>query len=115
VSWWEEAWLSPLARSIAGVLIAAFVVFGLGRPLLKRLNAAAARRAEAKAGMSQEIAAAIASQAKSDPATKVTIDMIEAAPSYEARAALIRQFVRQDPARAALVVRDLIRADTKGA
>ena len=38
--------------------------------------------------------------------------MIEAAPSYEARAALIRNFVRQDPARAALVVRDLIRADT---
>ena len=37
--------------------------------------------------------------------------MIEAAPSYEARAALIRNFVRQDPARAALVVRDLIRAD----
>ena len=61
----------------------------------------------------KEIAAALASENKSD---KVTIDMIEAAPSYEARAALIRSFVRQDPARAALVVRDLIRADTaKGA
>jgi flagellar M-ring protein FliF len=39
--------------------------------------------------------------------------MIEAANSYDTRAALIRNFVRQDPARAALVVRDLIRADTK--
>jgi len=37
--------------------------------------------------------------------------MIEAAPGYAARAALIRNFVRQDPDRAALVVRDLIRAD----
>ena len=39
--------------------------------------------------------------------------MIEAAHSYEHRAALIRNFVRQDPARAALVVRDLIKADAK--
>jgi flagellar M-ring protein FliF len=37
--------------------------------------------------------------------------MIESAPSYEARAVLIRNFVRQDPARAALVVRDLLRED----
>jgi flagellar M-ring protein FliF len=39
--------------------------------------------------------------------------MIEAASDYEARAALIRNFVRQDPARAALVVRDLIRTDAR--
>ena len=38
-------------------------------------------------------------------------EMIEATRDYEKRAALIRAFVRQDPARAALVVRDLIRAD----
>ena len=38
--------------------------------------------------------------------------MIETANSYETRAALIRNFVRQDPARAALVVRDLIRSDS---
>ena len=37
--------------------------------------------------------------------------MIEAAPGYADRAALIRNFVRQDPDRAALVVRDLIRSD----
>jgi flagellar M-ring protein FliF len=40
--------------------------------------------------------------------------MIEAAPGYTARAELIRNFVRQDPSRAALVVRDLIRADSPG-
>jgi flagellar M-ring protein FliF len=39
--------------------------------------------------------------------------MIENARTYETRAALVRNFVRQDPARAALVVRDLIRADGK--
>jgi len=36
------------------------------------------------------------------------------APGYADRAALIRNFVRQDPDRAALVVRDLIRADMPG-
>jgi len=58
-----------------------------------------------------EIAAALANEAVHDPGKKVTLDMIEAAPGYADRAALIRNFVRQDPDRAALVVRDLIRAD----
>jgi flagellar M-ring protein FliF len=114
-SWWEEAWLSPLVRSLVGLIVALAVVFGLGRPLMKKLSAAAKDRAAAAGpsnAVGREIAAAIADQGKHD---RVTIDMIEAAPSYEARAALIRSFVRQDPARAALVVRDLIRADTKGA
>lgn len=111
-AWWEELVNSPLARSLIGLLVAALVVFGLGRPLMKRMSAASAKRAEEKSEVGQQIAAALAGQAKSD-GNQVTIDMIEAAPSYEARAALIRSFVRQDPARAALVVRDLIRADTR--
>ena len=41
--------------------------------------------------------------------------MIESAPGYAARADLIRNFVKQDPDRAALVVRDLIRSDMPGA
>ena len=111
-SWWQEAWLSPLVRSIVGLIVALAVVFGIGRPMMKKLSAAAKARAEARSnGVGKEIAAALADRGKTD---KVTIDMIEAAPSYETRAALIRSFVRQDPARAALVVRDLIRADTKG-
>ena len=63
----------------------------------------------------REIAAAIAVEAAADPTRPVTLDMIEAAPGYSDRATLIRNFVRQDPARAALVVRDLIRADMPGA
>ena len=114
ISWWQEAWLSPLVRSITGLIIALAVVFGLGRPLVKRLSAAAARRSETRTKVRGEIAAAVAEHGR-HPSSHVTIDMIEAAPSYEARAELIRNFVRQDPARAALVVRDLIRADTEGA
>ena len=38
----------------------------------------------------------------------VTLDMIETAPSYEARADLVRGFVRQDREKAAMVVRQLV-------
>jgi flagellar M-ring protein FliF len=111
-SWWESAWLSPLVRSGVGLIVALAVVFGIGRPMLKKLSAAAKAKSERSDEVGKQIAAALADQSKN--IDTVTIDMIEAAPSYEARAALIRSFVRQDPARAALVVRDLIRADTKG-
>ncbi|TZG25083.1 flagellar basal-body MS-ring/collar protein FliF [Sphingomonas montanisoli] len=63
----------------------------------------------------QEIAAALANEALTDPNKQVTLEMIEATPGYANRAELIRNFVRQDPDRAALVVRDLIRADMPGA
>lgn len=114
VSWYEQAWLSPIVRSVVGLIVALAFFFGLGRPMLKKLSAAAKARSEARSdAMGKEIAAALADNNRGG---NVTIDMIEAAPSYEARASLIRSFVRQDPARAALVVRDLIRADTaKGA
>ena len=62
-----------------------------------------------------EIASALAQQALVDPNKPVTLDMIQATPGYANRAELIRNFVRQDPDRAALVVRDLIRADMPAA
>ena len=45
---------------------------------------------------------------------EITLEMIEAAPSYEARANLVRAFVRQDSARAALVVRQLMQEGAHG-
>ena len=44
----------------------------------------------------------------------VTLEMIEAAPSYEERAALVRNFVKQDSGRAALVVRQLVQERSNG-
>jgi flagellar M-ring protein FliF len=116
-SWWEAGWVGLLARNLTALAIVALLVFGLAKPLMKRGTAALAKRGEAKethrAFVGGEIAAAFADQARSNPDARVTLEMIEAANSYDTRAALIRNFVRQDPARAALVVRDLIRADTK--
>ena len=116
-SWWEASWVAMLARNLTALAVVALLVFGLAKPLMKRGTAALAKRAETQAAsrtsVKGQIADAFADQALADPDTKVTLEMIEAANSYDTRAALIRNFVRQDPARAALVVRDLIRADSK--
>ncbi len=111
----ESVWSSPLTRNATAIIVALIVVFGIGRPMMKKTTAALAARAETKrterSQVGGEIATALADRARADHDMKVSLEMIESSRDYETRAALIRTFVRQDPARAALVVRDLIRAD----
>jgi flagellar M-ring protein FliF len=118
-NWWEAAWVWTLGRNLAALAIVLALIFGVGRPLLRKTSAFAAGRAErrsaARAEVGGEIASVLADRARSDLDMKVSLEMIEATRDYEQRAALIRAFVRQDPARAALVVRDLIRTDANGA
>ncbi|MBV9843437.1 MAG: flagellar M-ring protein FliF [Sphingomonadaceae bacterium] len=118
-SWYEAPWVSLVGRNAGAVVVVLILVFGLGRPLLKRRAAAAAEyakeRATRRAEMGQQIAALLSNEgAAPSSAGRITLDMIESAPGYAARADLIRNFVKQDPARAALVVRDLIRSDMPG-
>lgn len=118
-NWWDAPWVGLAARNLSALLIAALLVFGLAKPMMKRRAVLAAQRGEQNAAarerqraqIGREIAATVASETRLDPAHPVTLDMIEATPGYAERAELIRGFVRQDPARAALVVRDLIRVD----
>lgn len=129
-NWWEATWVSTLARNLSALLVVALLVFGVAKPMLKRRAAFAEERKTAMQAMissggripegtspavRNEIASALAQQALHDPNKPVTLDMIQATPGYANRAELIRNFVRQDPDRAALVVRDLIRADMPGA
>ena len=115
-AWWEAAWVWTLGRTLGGLAIILALIFGVGRPLLRKTSAIAAARSErrnaARPEVGGEIASVLADRARSDLDVKVTLEMIEATRDYEQRAALIRAFVRQDPARAALVVRDLIRTDS---
>lgn len=125
-NWWEAPWVSTLARNVSALLVVALLVFGVAKPLLKRRAALAEEKQTVAMAMADpagripdstnpairsEIATALAQQALQDPSKPVTLDMIEATPGYANRAELIRNFVRQDPDRAALVVRDLLRAD----
>jgi len=116
--WYDSPWIGIAGRNLTGLIIALLAFFGVIKPLMKRRAAIAAAIAQSPAAartrnpaLGTEIAAVLANEAMHDPGRRVTLDMIEAAPAYADRAALIRNFVRQDPDRAALVVRDLIRAD----
>jgi flagellar M-ring protein FliF len=118
--WYEADWMSPLVRNVSALLVVLLLVFGIGRPLLKRRAApqVPAALTDAAAGangerigleISGELNKQAAVPAPADPDAPVTLDMISSTYDYVQRADLIRNFVKQDPDRAALVVRDLLR------
>ena len=117
--WYEAGWVSPLVRNVSALLVALLVIFGIGRPLLKRRAAAQAAVAEQVAAEGQkigrEISTELSRQATVNPdgSMPVTLDMISSTYDYAQRADLIRNFVKQDPDRAALVVRDLLKEGKK--
>jgi flagellar M-ring protein FliF len=100
-AWWEAGWVASAGRNVAAIIVIALLIFGIGRPLLKR-------RAIAAEARRNEIAGLIGTELDNG-VPDVTLDMIEATPSYAARVALVRDFVRANPARAALVVRNLVK------
>lgn len=101
VAFYDKPWFMTLVRQ-GGALLAALLAFLLvGRPLLKGLRDRAARNAD-NTQIANDLLGATA------PSPAVTLDMIEAAPSYEARANLVRDFVRQDSVKAAQVVKQLM-------
>jgi flagellar M-ring protein FliF len=116
--WYEASWVSMVARNVSALLVTLILLLGIGRPLLKRWSAA---KAEAAAPPSPEVAKQLGSEihaelgraAVHDPNKRVTLDMISSTHDYTDRAALIRNFVKQDPDRAALVVRDLLKDGAK--
>jgi flagellar M-ring protein FliF len=111
---YEAPWLATMGKNVGMLILAAILIFGIGRPLLAKRPTPAGVSAVRRAAIGNEIAQALSEQSRSNPGGQVTLDMIEATPGYANRAELIRNFVRQDPSRAALVVRDLIRSDMPG-
>jgi flagellar M-ring protein FliF len=118
VALWDKPWVMTIARQVGGLLAGLLVFFFLGRPLIKMLRNKAAARAEQNEALEQQLLSETKAGRKGatqSSGAEITLDMIEAAPSYEARAKLVRAFVAQDPERAALIVRELIqeRADAR--
>ena len=117
--WYEAEWVSPLVRNVSALAVALLVIFGIGRPLLKRRAAAqeavAADTAQNGQRIGREISGELTKQAVEapDPSRPITLDMISSTYDYAQRADLIRNFVKQDPDRAALVVRDLLKEGKK--
>ena len=117
--WYEADWVSPLVRNLSALVVALLVIFGIGRPLLKRRAAAQEAAAVDVAAQGQKIGREISSEITKqaaiapDGSKAVTLDMISSTYDYAQRADLIRNFVKQDPDRAALVVRDLLKEGKK--
>jgi flagellar M-ring protein FliF len=117
--WYQAEWISPLVRNVSALLVALLLIFGIGRPLLKRRAAAKDEAAARTAAQGQRIGREISTEITRtvtqapDPSRPVTLDMISSTPDYAQRADLIRNFVKQDPDRAALVVRDLLKEGKK--
>lgn len=126
---YETSWFNMLVRNVSALLVALALIFGIGRPLLKRYTkqkaddkaaelAAAAEAVEGPSGMLAEALARdgmdprSAARAAQD-SEPVTLDMINAASTYQERALLIQNFVRQNPDHATLVVRDLLKGNAE--
>lgn len=110
ISFWDQPWFLPLAQQLGAVIAALFAFILIGRPLAKAAKGRMA--AEKEQGEIERELLAATSQSRANK--EVTIEMIESAPSYEARANLVRSFIRQDPERAALVVRQMVRETANG-
>ena len=120
--WYETSWFGMLVRNLSALLVALLLVFGIGRPILKRWQnseKALRRMGDEAAVLPNEAMPANATvtynggslenQPADGSAQPVTIDMITSAKSYQERAILTQNFVKQNPDHAALVVKELLK------
>ena len=114
--WYEAGWLPVVVRNVTAIVIALLVLFLGVRPLakamLKKRDDAAPRLALGRdyGGATGGAGGGGAGSANGVP---VSIDALESARNYDDRIGMVRGFTRDNPARAALAVRDMIKADAK--
>lgn len=120
-AWYDNAWLPILARNATALVIALLVLLLGVRPLAKALMkkrddatapavGALPMGAAGAEGGAAGVAPLPAGITVADP---VALDQIETSSSFEGRVGAVRGFTRDNPARAALAVRDMIAADAK--
>ncbi|KQN81525.1 flagellar M-ring protein FliF [Sphingomonas sp. Leaf67] len=115
--WYDADWVPMAARNGTALVIALLVLFMGVRPMVKAINEK--RKAEAAAETARVAAQEAAAQAALAPPPAevepepVSMEMLEGARSYDDRVGLVRGFTRDNPARAALAVRDMIQSDAK--
>ncbi len=110
-NWWEASWVSMLVRNVSALMVALALIFGIGRPLIKKYRSKSASlfgpdKMQLISDIDAELGRTGNPLARS--VKPVSLDMISSADGYSERAALIQNFVRQNPDRAALTVQDLL-------
>ena len=106
--WYDNAWLPVLARNATAILIALLVLLLGVRPLAKALMKKREEPAVPPLGPPIE-----GPNGEMTVAGPVSLDQLEQSRGYDERVGAVRGFTRDNPARAALAVRDMIKADNK--
>jgi flagellar M-ring protein FliF len=113
-AWYQADWVPMVARNATAIVIALLVLFLGVRPMAKALmkkrdeTPAGARLAFPNPGAGPENQSAAGEGGVTQ--RPVSIEMVDSAQSYEERIGLVRDFTRENPTRAALAVRDMIKA-----
>lgn len=107
--WYKASWVPMVVRNVTAIVVALLVLLFGVRPLAKTLlkkrdEAGQPRLALGHGGEGEAVAAGH---------PPVSIDMLESGRGYDDRVGLVRGFTRDNPARAALAVRDMIRSDAE--
>jgi flagellar basal-body M-ring protein/flagellar hook-basal body protein fliF len=108
--WYESGWVAVIARNVTALVIALLVLMIGVRPLAKALMK---RRDDAgpRLALGREMGGGVGG---GDPGgAPVSVDAMAGARNYDDRIGMVRGFTRDNPARAALAVRDMIKADAK--
>lgn len=109
--WYDNAWLPVIARNVTAIVIALLVLILGVRPLAKALMT---KREEASRPATNQPALTMeGAEGQPQVAAPVGLDQIGQAQGYDERIGAVRGFTRDNPARAALAVRDMIQADKK--
>ncbi|MHA6721754.1 flagellar basal-body MS-ring/collar protein FliF [Sphingomonas sp. RS2018] len=111
-AWYQAEWVPMVLRNATALVIALLVLFLGVRPMAKALMK---KREEAPAGAKLAFANPGADPSEQqgvpfDGTVPVSIEMLDSARGYDDRVGLVRGFTRENPARAALAVRDMIRS-----
>lgn len=116
--WYESGWLAMVLRNVTAIVIALLVLMLGVRPLSKALmkkrddagRGAAGRDLNATFGIGSPMAPGTGSGPNGQP---VSIDALESAQNFDDRIGMVRGFTRDNPTRAALAVRDMIKSDAR--
>jgi flagellar M-ring protein FliF len=118
--WYESGWLAMILRNVTAIVIALLVLMLGVRPLSKALMK---KRDDAGRGgaIGRDLGATFGLNSSLEPGVTgsgpngqpVSIDALESAQNFDDRIGMVRGFTRDNPTRAALAVRDMIKSDAR--
>ncbi|THD38262.1 MAG: flagellar M-ring protein FliF [Sphingomonas sp.] len=108
-AFYESGWFAMIIRNVTALVIALLVLFVGVKPLASALLK---KRDDAGRG-GRDLAALGIGPQSANVRGPVGIDQLEGAQNFDQRLGTVRGFTRDNPARAALAVRDMIKADAK--